>query len=66
MFYVADQFRVNPLSLTKGGKDVQIFFYQGQSKIYTRVKSPFKFWEEAKLNDPNVRGYKVLGKSKEE
>ena len=65
-FVVADRFRINPLSLVGGGKDVQIFFEHQQSKIYTRVKSPFRFWQEAKENDPTVKGYKVLGESKEE
>jgi hypothetical protein len=63
-FYVADRFRVNSLSLTPGGKDVQIFYTDKQSRIYSRVKSPFKFWQEAKKDDPTVKNYKVLGESK--
>lgn len=65
-FYVADKFRENSLSLTPGGKDVQIFYTdQQQSRIYSRVKSPFKFWLKAKEENPNVKGYKVLGNSKD-
>ena len=64
-FYVDDNFRTNPLSFTKGGKDVEIFFGNKQSRIYTRVKCPYKFWKQAKLEDPTIRGYKVLGESKE-
>jgi hypothetical protein len=64
-FYVADQFRENPISLTPGGKDVQIFYMGQQSRIYSRVKSPFKFWQKAKEENPNVKGYKVLGNSKD-
>ena len=63
-FYVQDQFRENPISLTSGGKDVQIFFRNGQSRIYTRVKCPYKFWLTSKEDNPNVKGYKVLGTSK--
>jgi hypothetical protein len=65
-FYVADRFRENPLSLTGGGKDVEIFFKNKSSRIYTRVKSPYKFWLEAREENPNIKGYRVLGESKEE
>lgn len=65
-FYVDDKFRINPLSFTSGGKDVEIFFGNKQSRVYTNVKSPYKFWKQAKLDDSTIRGYKVLGKSKEE
>lgn len=64
-FYVDDQFRINAISLTPGGKDVEIFFKNNQSRIYTRVKSPFKFWQEAKKENPSVKNYKVLGNSKD-
>jgi len=63
-FYVDDSFRTNPLSLTSGGKDVELFFGNKQSRVYTNVKSPYRFWKQAKLDDPTIKGYKVLGESK--
>ena len=34
------------------------------SRIYSKVKSPYKFWKESSENDPNIKGYKVRGVSK--
>jgi hypothetical protein len=64
-FYVGDNFRINPLSFINGGKDVEIFFKNKQSRIYTRVKCPYKFWLETKETNPDVKNYKVLGNSKD-
>ena len=63
-FYVADKFRENPLSLTEGGKDVELFFEDRGSMIYSRIKNPFAFWKKAQREDPAVISYKVLGDSK--
>jgi hypothetical protein len=40
------------------------FFDKGPSRIYPRVKFPYKFWKESRENHPNIKGYKVLGISK--
>jgi hypothetical protein len=63
-FYVADKFRENPLSLTEGGKDVEIFYDDRVSMIYSRIKNPFAFWKKAQKGDSTILGYKVLGESK--
>jgi hypothetical protein len=63
-YFVKDEYRTSPLSHRPGGFDVQIFFDKGPSRIYPRVKFPYKFWKESRENHPNIKGYKVLGISK--
>ena len=54
-YFVKDEYRTNPLSHRPGGFDVQIFFDKGPSRIYSKVKSPDKFWKESRENDPNIK-----------
>lgn len=64
-FYVSDEFRENPLSFRPGGYDVEIFYRGKSSRIYTKVKAPYKFWKKAKEENPDVKNFKVLGPSKD-
>jgi len=61
-FYVGDSFRTNPLSLTNGGHDVEIYFKDKPSRVYSNVKSPFSFWKKARNEDSSIKGYRVLVK----
>ena len=59
-FIVDDKFRINELSFTPGGKNVEIFFKNKSSRIYTKVKYPYKIWVKAREEDPNVVNYRII------
>jgi hypothetical protein len=41
--HVGDNFRTNPLSLKPGGYDVTVFYSNGKSFIYDKIKTPAKY-----------------------
>lgn len=63
-FYVGDEYRKNSLSFKPGGFDVEVFDSRGKSVIYSKIKSPWRFWKQSKENDPTLKFYRVLGPTK--
>jgi len=59
-FFVSDKFRKNKLSFKPGGEAVEIFFQNGTSRIYSKVKNPEAFFRKARKNNSNVKSYKIL------
>jgi hypothetical protein len=64
-FYVADKYRTNPESLYPGGYDVKIFYADGSSRVYKRVKNPELYFKSAQRSS-NVVNYEILGESDHE
>jgi len=61
---VAQKHRTSHLSFIPGGYDVRIWYHKGAPMIYDHVHYPFKYWEKARNEDPNVKSYEILGESK--
>jgi hypothetical protein len=61
---VADIYRKSPLSKIPGGYDIEICYSNGDSKIYSKIKDPEKYYNSAKRCDDSIVTYNFLGPSK--
>ena len=64
LFWLRDDFRLNPKSLVPGGWDVEVEFHTLEKRIYSNIKNTEAYAKQILANDKSVKSVTVIGESK--